>query len=207
MTRAIPHVNICGYPGAGKTTVAILLWQRYRTTVIRQYTTRVLRAGESETILKEYNWITNEEYKNLYNEGKLLKWDSANSHKVNPDGSEYFRGIPASEFWVKPKPDTQLILSMFSTRAAPEIKQKISPEMINICLVADDLILKERILSRFGRDYVGGHSDTIAKYRGINIEGSANFEPNHVIDTGELDAEQVAEKIAYLAGLLTLTLP
>ncbi|MEX2052197.1 MAG: hypothetical protein WD991_00685 [Candidatus Paceibacterota bacterium] len=196
----IPHINICGYPGAGKSTVAYLLSQRYNTSWIPRYTTRPRRTGEIDGT--EYLFLSNEEFLKRYRASEMLPWDTAVGTKKNPDGTKYHRGTPKPEFWPRPPKDTEIILSVFGTRVAPELKKKIAPDMINICLVGSEAVLLGRVLERFGGDFVGGHWDTILKYGALGVE--SDFE--HVINTDDFDIEGVVQRVEIIAGFKPMQL-
>ena len=189
------HINVCGYPGAGKSSVAALLGFEYLTLWIPRITTRPRRPGEGKN---EYRFVTPDEYETMYESGVILPWkDASGLKKVGT--VEYKRGTPAPAYWPHPLPGTELILSVFG-KVAPELKRRLTPNMMNFFLVGKPWTLLERLAERKQLDCerMRWHWKTIERYRRQKIE--INFD--HVIDTTDLSPEEVAKQIAAKAGLM-----
>lgn len=173
-----PHVNISGYTGVGKSTVSLILAERYHTLWIPRVTTRPRRQGEN---LNEYEFLTPEEFEqrrrpraigadavisDRTSDDVIISSRDGSIGEVGDSGGEillftvkqvyvrkefYLRGTQCPHKWPEPLPDTQLILSTFGYNS-PMIKQLVAPNMVTVFIdVKDREELRQRLKERCER--------------------------------------------------------
>lgn len=140
----IPHVNLGGYAGAGKTTISSLLAKKYNTLWIPRITFRPIRRMEVPG--REYIFVTEEEFNCRLEKGEILNDFPGLIRQVS--NTPFSTGILHPDFWPKPTPDTELMLSVFGSMSN-YVKIIYAPEMINLFLsIRDPEELRWRIKER-----------------------------------------------------------
>ena len=186
-----PHINIVGYPGSKKSSVARSLAKRYGPAIwISRPNTRPQRMGE--VYGQEYLFLTKKEYAELEVAGKL--WHTKTRIQ---GGVEFRKGTFVPKFWPEPTPETKLVISMFGPTRSAQIAREFAPNMTTVCLFGTDLVLLEKILERNAVDAGLHHRETIRRYREARIE--EKFE--HKMNTDRRTAEECADWIAGILGL------
>lgn len=226
MEGHIPHLNINGYTGVGKTTISLLLATAYRTLWIPRVTTRPMRRGEN---VNEYLFVSNAEFmrqahsldvgtdvilSDREDEGPvfsherdaLVVGDAApeilrlSVHQVRwrKDFNYYLTGVPAPHTWPKPRTDTELVLSTFGY-ISPIIKEQMAPEMLTIFIdVSDKEVLRERLRKRCRAK--SQHFGELWKKNLAQFEKHRELEHDFVVYNNG-DQEKCAAEIAKIAGL------
>lgn len=169
----IPHLNVNGYAGVGKSTVLLILAQKYRTIWIPRITTRPMRKGEN---INEYEFVSWEEFRQRLL-GSLARGNDVyiadgeitfsgdpdpdqfqgevagdiltrSAHQVFVRKGSYWTGVPHPRTWPTSFPDTELIISTFGY-FSPIVKENYAQDMINIFIdVHDEEELRRRLKER-----------------------------------------------------------
>jgi len=132
------HINLSGYPGAGKTTIFELFLEKYpETLVVPKVTTRPRRPNEGDL---EYLFLTDDEFKQKEMFGQIVGVE-----KIIQKEIPYYYGIPTQELWPKISSKTRLVLSLFGEHA-PDIRDEFFPDMKLFFLSLRDKVLLEKRL-------------------------------------------------------------
>ncbi len=134
-----PHINLSSFAGGGKTTIARLLMANHRTFMIPKFTTRPRREGEN---LPEYVYVSRTEFEERRQLGHFLAVTD-----FRFEGEVHHHAIPMVEHWGNIPSQTELVLSLFGSKA-PMVKE-FCPDM-KLCFISfrDKNILRERLRRR-----------------------------------------------------------
>ncbi len=188
----VPHVNISGYAGAGKTTVSSLLFSRHKSLWVPRVTCRPIRPGER--IDAEYLFVTYNEFAEKRARGEFLE---QSIHPTLVEGEKIYRtGILHPDYWPKPRPNTELMISVFG-KYAPNLKNLIKGRFVNILLsVRDEEELRNRLMSRGGEEKCYHHLKVNRWYKEESLE--ANFD---YIVYNDRTPEETVMQIEEIIGL------
>ena len=192
MSRRLVHVNLSGYAGAGKSTISPLLWSRHKSIWVPRITCRPVRSGEK--LDAEYLFVTREEFAERRARGEII---IPSIHPALVEGdSPYHTGVLYPQYWPKPLPDTELLVSVFG-KFAPQLKPIIKHKFVNILLaVSDEEELKRRLLSRGGEEKCRHHLGTNKTYKDTNIEAEFDY-----VVYNDGTPEETVWQIEEIAGL------
>lgn len=189
MTNDRRLVVVTGSPGAGKSTIGVMLYAWHKAIQVKSYTTRPLRPGENN-LEKEH--LTDEEYRILLSQERIFH----PTRTVNQDGTEYLRGFPPLEEWPCPILGTEFTLLVCGPRCALEVKARV-PKAVCVFLTARPEILITRIRDRMSHDNVTGYARKIMEYAALRIEDQFEY----VIETEGVSPAKILNVIEKIAAL------
>ncbi|MCX6747765.1 MAG: hypothetical protein NTW98_02350 [Candidatus Nomurabacteria bacterium] len=182
------HLNLSGYPGAGKTTIFNLFLDIYpETVVIPKVTTRPRRPEEGDL---EYIFLSNSEF-----ESKCALGQIVGVEEIPQKGIICYYGIPTPALWPPVPSSTKILLSLFGEKA-PEVRGQFLPGMKLIFLsLSDKPLLVERLRERCMVD----GSDFQARFNLIQSYLSSGIEDlyDHIVNN-DTSPEECLEKIISL---------
>ncbi len=133
------HLNLSGFPGAGKTTIAKKIMEIHSTIIIPKVTTRPRRPTENGG---EYVFISMEEFQQRNKNGDFIA--------VEPniiDGVIHYYAIPKEKFWPEVPKTAELVLSLFGIYAKT-VKEYVPKMKLGFVTYKNMEILKERLRTR-----------------------------------------------------------
>jgi guanylate kinase len=166
-------VAIMGKSGCGKSTLEHLLSNIGYSRII-SYTTRGMRDGEENH--REYHFVTDEQFKNLQESGKLVE-------SAEYAGNKY--GAP------KPVGSTKYVI-VVETDGYKKFKELYGSQVFGVYLDLDDETVDSRIRSR------GNNTNADIKVR--NTEDKQKFD--HVKDIADMVVDASKSQSEILAEVL-----
>ncbi len=185
MEKLLPHINISGYPGIGKSTVTEALGIRYRTFVIPKMTTRPRRLKNEP----EYIFVTKKEFRKRKKMGQFISITPNIVNKIT-----YHNAILKPEYWPPIPSETEILISLFGSEA--QLVKEYIPTM-KLCFISfkNKELMVSRLKERCDQDN-SGFEDKLAK---IELHQSNQIEKNYeYIVYNDTSIEDCADQFAEI---------
>jgi len=189
--KNVLHLNITGEPGVGQTNVAHLLYEMFpypQSIWIPRWTDRPRRPGERADT--QYLFFESR-FKLLQLAGEFLILDTIHENMVRKTPRVY--AIPRPLYWPSAVRETRFYLSNFG-RYSGQVKERFAPHMINILLLASDVVRETRLKRKSRKQNLNLTEKILWDY----WWDEKNFD---LVVQNEGTVEECAEKIIKLVGL------